>query len=92
MPLPSTHRITISLTSAQHEEVMRIAAVRGTSLSEVVREVLDSFLADKKRVQVINPKTNPRGRSQPREHIADVRSNSRADALIAAHKKNDDQI
>lgn len=81
-----SHRITISLTQTQSDEITRIASAHGFSKSEAVRAILEQFLTNNEAKLNFNPKTSLRGRNHTRNHPGDVKSNPRSDSLIAAFK------
>jgi len=84
--MAASHRITVSLTDDQNDEVSRIATAHGISKSEVLREIFRQFLADRARGETFNPKASLKGINHPRNHLSDVRGNPRADAWIEKHK------
>lgn len=88
--MATSHRITISLTKDQNDEVTRIARVHGFSKSEAVRAILAMFLDNGDASLNFNPKAPLRGRSHKRNHSGDIRGNPRSDELIAAFKDVED--
>lgn len=88
--MAATHRITISLTPEQNEELMRVAAAHGFSKSEAVRAMIKQFLENRDRENMFNPNASLKGRKHTRNHSGDVRGNPRSDALIANFKDEED--
>lgn len=88
--MTASHRITISLTEDQNNEVTRISRVHGLSKSEVVRAVLEQFLNNDEVSHNFNPNTSLKGKRHARNHPGDVMGNPRSDELIAAYKDTED--
>lgn len=89
--MTASHRITISLSQEQNDEVTRISSVHGLSKSEVVRTVLEQFLNNTEVPHNFNPNTSIKGKRHARNHPGDVRGNPRSDELIAAYKDTEDR-